>query len=302
MEKDHRIKICKIIHRATLSIGALTIILPLVFWSKIPSQIPIHYGALGVADNYADKSSLILVAFAVAILMGVMNIAIYFVKTSATSKYATEAEKSQMDVVYPIVIWLNLAVQVVFAYIMFCCATGRNLGSWFMLVSLAVTFAPLVFLIAKTPKTKKEKQTFTTDEGIVYRSKVDWWLGLILLVSVGAMIWATLEPIVKGRGIDWTITISMVITLVIVLQLFFIKYVLYPDHLFVSCGFYIKARISYGSICGMKETRNPLSSAAMSIDRIQIDYTENGIHRMVLISPVRKKEFMEQVEKYRSET
>lgn len=289
-------------HRITLGIGLLTIVLPLIFWGKIPSEIPIHYDASGVADNYADKSSLILVVFAVGILMGVMNIAIYFVKTSAASKYATEAEKSQMDVVYPIVIFLNLAVQVVFAYIMFCCTTGRDLGSWFMVVSLVATFAPLVFLAVKRPKAKTEKQTFTTNEGIVYRSKVDWWLGLILLVSVGAMIWATLEPIVNGRGVDWVITISMVLTLVIVLPLFFIKYVLYPDHLFVSCGFYIKARISYESICRMKETRNPLSSAAMSVDRIQIDYVENGVHRMVLISPVRKKEFMEQVEKYRSRT
>ena len=50
----------------------------------------------------------------------------------------------------------------------------------------------------------------------------------------------------------------------------------------------------------MKETHNPLSSAALSLDRIQIDYAENGYHQMVLISPVRKKEFMKKVEEYRS--
>ena len=91
----------------------------------------------------------------------------------------------------------------------------------------------------------------------------------------------------------------MVITLLIVLPLFSIKYVLHEDHLFVSCGFYMKARIPYNTICGMKETHNPLSSVAMSVDRIQIDYIENGVHRMMLVSPVRKKEFMEKIEEKR---
>ena len=48
----------------------------------------------------------------------------------------------------------------------------------------------------------------------------------------------------------------------------------------------------------MKATHNPLSSAALSLDRIQIDYTENGYHQMVLISPVQKKEFMKKIEEH----
>ena len=66
MEKEKLQKICKIVHRITLLIGLLTIVVPLAFWSKIPNEIPIHYGASGVVDNYADKSSLILLFFAVS--------------------------------------------------------------------------------------------------------------------------------------------------------------------------------------------------------------------------------------------
>lgn len=305
MEKEKLQKICKIVHRITLLIGLLTIVVPLAFWSKIPNEIPIHYEAFGVVDNYADKSSLILLFFAVAMLMGVMNIAIYYVKSSAASKYANEAEKSQSHTVYPMIVFMNLSIQVMFAYIMACCVMGRNLGVWFAPVFLTITFLPVIFLVIKQGKGKRqveknlEKSTDKGD-GIIYRSKVDWWLGLILVGSVGGMIWDALEPIVKGRGVDWTITIGMAITLLIILPLFSIKYVLHEDHLFVSCGFYMKARIPYNTICGMKETRNPLSSMAMSLDRIQIDYVENGVHRMILISPMRKKEFMEKVEGYMS--
>ena len=303
MRKENLLKICKIAHRTTLVIGLLTVMFPLLFWSKIPDTIPIHYGVSGVVDNYADKSSLILLFVAVAMLMGVMNIAIYYVKSNATSKYATEADKSQLDTVYPMIVFMNLSIQVMFAYVMFCCATARNLGKWFMPLFLATTFVPILFCFVK--RKRVVATTFTAVEkqeaGILYRSKVDWWLGLILIGSMGLMIGVALEPIVQGKGIDWGITIVAILTLLIILPLFFMKYVLYSDHLYISCGIYGKMRIPYEMIQNIKETHNPLSSMAMSLDRIQIDYLENGVHRMMLISPARKKEFIEKIEAYRKQ-
>ena len=83
----------------------------------------------------------------------------------------------------------------------------------------------------------------------------------------------------------------------IVLPLFFIKYILYPEHILVVMPVYGKVRIPYQGIVNMKETHNPISSAAPSLDRIQIDYVIQGRHDMILISPKRKKRFMERVEK-----
>ena len=303
MKKEKLLEICKYVHRVTLVIGLLTLILPLLFWSKIPDTIPIHYGASGVADNYADKGSLILLFVAIVMLMGVMNIAIYYVKSNATSKYATEADKSQLDTVYPMIIFMNLSIQVMFAYIMFCCVTARNLGNWFMPVFLTTTFTPIIFYFVKRRRVVPATITVTEkqEEGIVYRSKVDWWLGLILIGSAGLMIWIVLEPIIRGEGIDWGITMVAILTLLIILPLFFMKYILYSDHLYISCGIYGKVRIPYEMIQNIKETHNPLSSMAMSLDRIQIDYLENGVHRMMLISPARKKEFIEKIEAYRKQ-
>lgn len=306
MEKEKLLKICKILHRVTLIIGLLTFVLPIVFWSKIPDEIPIHYGVSGAADNYSEKSALILLFFATAMLMGVMNIAIYYVKVSATSKYATEAEKSQMDTVYPMIVFMNLGIQVMFAYMMFCCTTGRNLGVLFLPIFLIATFLPIAFIIFRKKKRsdhpttvlEKCKMIEEQEEGITYRSKVDWWLGLLLGGSVGYMVILILVPIVKGDGIEWVITISTIFVLLLILPLFAVRYVLYSTHLYVSCGIYGKIRIPYDSISNMKATHNPLSSAALSLDRIQIDYTENGYHQMVLISPVRKKEFMKKIEEH----
>ena len=53
------------------------------------------------------------------------------------------------------------------------------------------------------------------------------------------------------------------------------------------------------AIVDVKKTNNPLSSAALSLRRIQIDYLENGVHRMVLISPVKRNEFIEKINGFR---
>ena len=79
MEQKNNLQVYKQLHRISLLIGALTILLPIIFWSMVPDEIPMHYNATGVVDNWSDKSSLILLFFAVLMLMGVMSIAVYVV-------------------------------------------------------------------------------------------------------------------------------------------------------------------------------------------------------------------------------
>lgn len=307
MKREKILKMCKILQRITFVIGILSIVLPVIFWSKIPEEIPSHYGASGVADNYSDKGILILLFFVTVLLMGMMSIAAYVVKTNATSKYAKETEKSQLDTVYPMLILMNFAIQCMFAYIIFCCAASRNLGSWFFIVMLIVVFVPLIYFPFRK-KSKAEdpagacgqyKIVEKQEEGIVYRSKVDWWLGLLLVGAMIYLIYLAIEPIVNGRGIQWVTMVTAIFVLVILVPLMNIKYVFYSNHLLVSCGIYGKERIAYEGIRNVNETKNPLSSAALSLDRIQIDYVEGKVHQMVLISPIRKKEFLSKLEQYR---
>lgn len=152
MEQKNNLQVYKQLHRISLLIGALTILLPIIFWSKVPDEIPMHYNAAGVVDNWSDKSSLILLFFAVLMLMGVMSIAVYVVRVNMESKHSKEAEKSTMRIAYPIVVLMNLVVQIMFAYITFCSVTCRPLGSLFLPVFLLATFAPLGYLVYKCAK------------------------------------------------------------------------------------------------------------------------------------------------------
>ena len=300
-------KICKFLQKITLLIGIFTIILPIVFWNRIPDVIPSHYNAAGIPDQYSDKGILVFLLFMVALLMGIMSIAVYYVKQEMTSKYAKEASASQMGAAYIMLVLMNFSIQCIFAYITYCSATSNELGSFFLIFALILVFVPIVvFVIYGYQNGKKNVsdeslliQAENREEGITYRTKIDWWLGILLGGTMVLMLYIVIEPLIHGEGIQLGMTIVSVITLLIVLPLFFIKYTFYSTHLLISCGIYGKERVEYHLIRQMKETKNPISSAAMSLDRLQIDYMEKGYHQTVLISPVRKKEFIEKLEQYR---
>ena len=309
MAKEIKIGFYKKLHRISLLIGALTIILPIIFWSRIPDEIPIHYNAAGVVDNWSDKSSLILLFFAVLMLMGVMSIAVYVVRVNMESKHSKEAEKSTMRLAYPIVVIMNLVVQIMFAYITFCSVTCRPLGSLFLPVFLLATFALLGYLVYKCAKiqntSNSQKAVYMrieeaeVGEAKVYRTAIDWWLGLLLVACEVLFLYLVIEPIIRRGVIEWSMFLLAVGMSILILPLFGIKYVLYSEHMLISMSLYGKARVRYADIVEVKKTNNPMSSAAMSLRRIQIDYVENDVHRMVLISPVNRKTFIEEIEQKR---
>ena len=307
MDTEKMQRICKFLQRSTLLIGIFTIILPIVFWNRIPDVIPSHYNAAGIPDQYSDKGILVFLLFMVALLMGIMSIAVYYVKQEMTSKYAKEASASQMGAAYIMLVLMNFSIQCIFAYITYCSATSNELGSFFLIFALILVFVPIVvFVIYGYQNGKKNVsdeslliQAESREEGITYRTKIDWWLGILLGGTMVLMLYIVIEPLIHGEGIQLGMTIVSVITLLIVLPLFFIKYTFYSTHLLISCGIYGKERVEYHLIRQMKETKNPISSAAMSLDRLQIDYMEKGYHQTVLISPVRKKEFIHRLEQYR---
>ena len=309
MEQKNNLQVYKQLHRISLLIGALTILLPIIFWSKIPDEIPMHYNAAGVVDNWSDKSSLILLFFAVLMLMGVMSIAVYVVRVNMESKHSKEAEKSTMRLAYPIVVIMNLIVQIMFAYITFCSVTSRPLGSLFLPVFLIATFAPLGYLVYKCAKIQntsnsqkavyKRIEEAEAGEAKVYRTAIDWWLGLLLVACEVLFLYLVIEPIIRRGTVEWSMVLLAVGMSILILPLFGIKYVLYSEHMLISMSLYGKARVRYADIVEVKKTNNPLSSAAMSLRRIQIDYVENDVHRMVLISPVNRKTFIEELEQKR---
>lgn len=303
---DRKLDKLKICHRLTIIICFLSVILPIIFWKRIPEQIPQHYGALGEADAWTGKGFLVVLFVFALMMLGMMSIAEYCVKNSGISTDAAKAKKGNVQYIYPMIVLMNLGLQIMIAYMIFCAATARNLGKAFLPVVLVLTFGPLIYFIPQSLKAQavtkdrgahlkmKEQEA----EGEVYRSKIDWWMGLLLIGCIAFPLYGGVKTYLEEGTVSWILVLTELFMVALFVPMLNMRYILYPDHMLIIClG---KERIPYRNITGMRETHNPLSSAALSLDRLQIDYKNAaGGHNMTLISPVRKKEFMEKVNKKR---
>ena len=114
----------------------------------------------------------------------------------------------------------------------------------------------------------------------VFKSKVDWWLIAIILIVFA-------YPIVDGMMTkQYGLSITMLVVLGLIAFMFSkIKYEIDEKILKIL---WIKVEIH--TIRKIYKTRNPLTSPALSLDRIAIVYNK---YDEVLISPKDKKKFVE---------
>jgi len=131
-----------------------------------------------------------------------------------------------------------------------------------------------------------------------FRSKVDWWLHLIFVAFLAVNIWAIVGVFVGDFG---TIIIAIVFT---PLSVFLIVpiwlntyYLLDEDELLVRGGLGRGTRIGYNQITSICETRNPISSPALSLDRLEIRFKSKSgsFSDTIIISPRDKQGFIEQL-------
>ena len=126
----------------------------------------------------------------------------------------------------------------------------------------------------------------------VYKSKIDWWLGLPLLYP----IFLSVSSMIEGKWMGY-IGIS-----VIILLIFFIskttRYIKNENQLIVKSMFIVNERIEINKIRKIEKTNSILSSPALSLDRIAVQYNKFD---EVYISPKEKQLFVEELLKINPE-
>lgn len=132
---------------------------------------------------------------------------------------------------------------------------------------------------------------------MIYYSKQDLWLVSLIAAT-------TLLPLVLGGWIvftegDWQkgreLILAGIITAIAVLLLTYpLHYKILPSKLIVRCGL-MRWQVLLNSIVEVSPTRNPLGAPTWSLDRLRIDYQQQGKSNFVLISPMDKTEFMHQI-------
>jgi hypothetical protein len=127
---------------------------------------------------------------------------------------------------------------------------------------------------------------------VVYPSKRDWWLVLLLWVSVIGMVaaaialWFEQAPLGLRAGLTAVLCFSAVF---VVWILYSTRYSFERDALVVRSGPF-RWRVELDSIDEVVATRNALSSPACSLDRLRIRY--GGSRMGIMISPENKAAFL----------
>ena len=117
----------------------------------------------------------------------------------------------------------------------------------------------------------------------VYTSKVDTWLAVVLVGSALACVVAFVLVLRTGRiGVIATTAVAVVLGAGLPLWLMLgTTYTLTDSALVIRSGPFAW-HVPVDQITGVSPTRNPLSSPALSLDRLKIDY---GRGRSIMISP-----------------
>jgi hypothetical protein len=128
----------------------------------------------------------------------------------------------------------------------------------------------------------------------VYRSKADAWLVAVLAAAMAVSSYATFAVFSAGHPAAWwiaagTVGAGIVLPLSLLLST---HYTLEPRQLVVQSGPF-QWRIPLADITAITPTSSPLSSPALSLDRLRIDY---GQGRSLMVSPRNKEQFVHAIE------
>jgi len=135
----------------------------------------------------------------------------------------------------------------------------------------------------------------------VYRSKIDWWLGLVISVGVivilGSSVALLVSPPQDGLPNVWIGLGMLAMAAFMGWILFSVYYVITANDLLVRAAFF-RWRIPLDQITEVYPTHNPLSSPALSLDRLRVNYKRpSGRTWWVMISPKEQKKFLNDLAK-----
>ncbi|RYD99476.1 MAG: hypothetical protein EOP54_03860 [Sphingobacteriales bacterium] len=123
----------------------------------------------------------------------------------------------------------------------------------------------------------------------VFRSKV----GLELLAPLVIIMTTVVVLLLMSGAYTWTILVIPVLTSVFITHMFLTTYyTISGDELRIRCGFLMNIQISIATITRIKETSDPTSAPAISLDRLRIEY---GNQKSILISPKEKQAFIDMI-------
>ena len=126
-----------------------TVAFLIIYWKRIPAQVPMHFDGAGQIAGFGKKTSLLFLPA----VMAVVYVALFFAKTVRVRSLGRELRFPAPELLFPA---MKLCVLAGIAYLVVCSALARPLGTWYLPVFLTVTLLPLFIITVLTvPKLKQ---------------------------------------------------------------------------------------------------------------------------------------------------
>lgn len=117
-------------------------------------------------------------------------------------------------------------------------------------------------------------------------------IGLEIVLPIAIVMLFVIGMLLSSEG-TWPVVIFLLLLNGLFAYLFtHTYYEITDDELIIRSGFLFNGRVRINDIREIRETNNPLSSPAISLDRLELRYGKN---KYVLISPKDKKGFIDSI-------
>lgn len=125
-------------------------------YNSLPDTIPIHYNASGEADGFGARRHLLTLPLIATVLFALLSIlGRYLFKLKYPAHITYEQALKQYTLAGRLFRYMNCVIQLLFSGIVFqtiqhAAGHSSGLGVWFMPLSLALIFIPLLYFIIKS--------------------------------------------------------------------------------------------------------------------------------------------------------
>ncbi|OTG88050.1 hypothetical protein B9T31_00545 [Acinetobacter sp. ANC 4558] len=125
-----------------------------------------------------------------------------------------------------------------------------------------------------------------------FHTKIDWWVYAFLICLTGLLIQLLITMQAKGNITAYPFhSITYLLTILVIWwPVANTRYVVDHENLIITCMF-LKWKIKLSDIEKIEPTSNSVSSPALSLNRLKIEYTKGGKNKFVLVSPRNKDKF-----------
>ena len=124
-----------------------------------------------------------------------------------------------------------------------------------------------------------------------FNSKIDLWLIIALTFSIGVSVWGAWDLIVNQASNSSFVLAFFLLVLGVGLPTWLMvrtKYIVVENTLNIVSGPF-SWKIEISSINKVSNSRNLMSSPALSLDRLEIEFQHN---KRILVSPKNKNDFL----------